>query len=370
MSTIGILKELNHDNRVCMLPETVKKLTSKGIKVMFESHAGTGLGILNVEYQKAGAVCTTAEKIYEEANLVSSIGHRYDNEKLNSHVCFLGIFNPLFHKDALKRYSQFTTVYSLDLLPRSTIAQSMDVLSSMASLTGYKAVLTAANYSINSIPMFTTAAGTIRPAKVLVLGAGVAGLQAIATAKRLGAIIEAFDVRSSAGEEVRSLGAKFIEVEGANESSAAGGYAISQSADFQQRQQQLIHDSAIHADVVITTANIPGKAAPLLLRKETLNEMKKGAVIVDLASEQGGNCELTQNNKVIQYNGVTLIGNSHLTKTIPMAASQLLSNNYYNYINLFLTDPKHELIKATKVIENGEVFHPSLHELNTHNLIQ
>jgi len=370
MKTIGILQERNNDKRVCMLPETVKKLTHNGINVLFESQVGTGLGILNVEYQKAGAVCTTSDKIYEEANLICSINHRYNNEKLSSEAIFLGVFNPLFHKDELKRYAQWTSVYSLDLLPRSTIAQTMDVQSSMASLAGYKAVILAANYLNSSLPMFTTAAGTIKPAKVLVLGAGVAGLQAIATIKRMGAIVEAFDVRSSAAEEVRSLGARFIEVEGAKESSAAGGYAIVQSDDFLQRQQQLIHESATKADIVICTANIPGKEAPILLKQNTIEQMKKGSVIVDLASEQGGNCELSKNNEIVQHDGVTIIGNSHLSKTIPFAASQLLSNNYYNYINLFLKDPQHELIKATQLIEKGAIIHPRLQEQNTHNLIQ
>lgn len=370
MKTIGILKEPNNDNRVCMLPETVKKLVSQGINVLFESHAGTGLGLLNVEYQKAGAICTTAEKIYEEADLICSINHRYNNETLNSEANFVGIFNPLYHSKELKRYSEWATVYSLDLLPRSTLAQNMDVLSSMASLAGYKAVVMAANYLKSSLPMFTTAAGTIKPARVLILGAGVAGLQAIATAKRMGAIVEAFDVRSSAGEEVRSLGAKFIEVEGAQESTMAGGYAISQTEDFQERQKQLIHNSAIDADIIISTANIPGKKAPLLIKANTVEEMKKGAVIIDLASEQGGNCELSQNNKAIQHNGVTIIGNSHLSKAIPYAASQLLSNNYLNYINLFLKDLNNKLVKSTQVVEKGEIIHPKLQELNTHNLIQ
>lgn len=334
-----------------------------GVKVLFESQVGEGLSISNTEYQDAGAECVAVEKIYKEADLICAINHRFNDEKLDTDVNFLGIFNPLFHTEELKRYTSFTSVYSLDLLPRSTIAQNMDVLSSMASLAGYKAVVLAANFSNNCLPMFTTAAGTIKPAKVLILGAGVAGLQAIATAKRMGAVVEAFDVRSSAEEEVRSLGAKFIQVEGSSESSTAGGYAVIQSEEFQKKQQTLIHNHAIEADIIITTANIPGKKAPLLLKKHTVEQMKKGSVIVDLASEQGGNCELTQNNKTIQLNGITIIGNSHLSRTIPEAASKLLSNNFFNYISLYLKDPNHELIKATQVIEKGHPIHPKLQEL-------
>lgn len=360
MITIGILKEVNNDNRVCLLPESVQKLTSKGVHVLFESHIGIGLGLSNIDYQKAGAICTTAEKIYSEANLVCSINHRYEKEKLVSEVNFLGVFNPLYHTEQLQRYATLASVYSLDLLPRSTIAQNMDVLSSMASISGYKAVLLAAYYSKSCLPMFTTAAGTIRPAKVLVLGAGVAGLQAIATAKRMGAVIEAFDVRQSAGEEVRSLGVKFIEVEGAAESSSAGGYAVAQTEDFRKRQQQLIHNSVVQSDIIISTANIPGKKAPILIKRESVDQMKAGSVVIDLASEQGGNCELTVNDRITQHNGVTIVGNSHLSKSVPLAASQMLSNNYFNFINLFLSEPNNSLIKSTQVVENGELIHPAL----------
>jgi len=370
MKTIGILKEEGHDKRVCLLPEAVKKLSDKGYKVLFESHSGSGLGIMNVEYQRAGAICTTAEKIFDEADLVCSIKHRYDGETLSSEASFLGVFNPLFFPEELDRYNRWTTLYSLDLMPRSTFAQGMDVLSSMASLSGYKAVLMAANYSNLNLPMFTTAAGTIKPARVLVLGAGVAGLQAIATAKRLGAVVEAFDVRSQAGEEVRSLGAKFIEVDGAMESNTSEGYAVEQSDLFLKKQRQLIHDAAVQADIIICTANIPGKKAPILISESTTENLKKGTVIVDLASEQGGNCEVTQNNRILIQNGITIIGNSHFSKTIPLAASQLLSTNYSNYINLFFTNPEHELIQRTQVMAKGVIVHPKLTELTLKTSMQ
>ncbi len=364
MKIIGILKEPLYDNRVCMLPFAVAKLVAKGHKVLIESGAGSELGIDNKEYENAGGtLCTSAKEIFAQADLVCSINHMYNGEELTKETGFLGIFNPLYHTSELKRYAQNSTVYSLDLLPRSTIAQNMDVLSSMASLAGYKAVLVAANYFNNGLPMFTTAAGTLKPAKILVLGAGVAGLQAIATAKRLGAVIEAFDVRSSAAEEVRSLGAKFIEVEGYKESQSSGGYAIEQTEEYKLKQQELIHQYGLNADIIICTANIPGKKAPVLIKKKTAEMMKTGSVIVDIASEQGGNCELSQNNKIIKHNGVTIIGNSHFSKSVPAAASMLLSNNYLNYINLFLQEPEHDLIETSQVVKNGEITHPRLQEL-------
>jgi len=368
MKTIGILKEKSGDQRVCLVPEAIQKLVADGNKVLFESHAGNGIGILNIEYQKAGAICTTAEKIYEESDVICSIAHLYSGEKLGNSPSFIGIFNPLFHTNELFKYPSTASLYSIDLLPRTTIAQQMDVLSSMASLCGYKAVLLAVNNYNDAVPMFTTAAGTIRPARVLILGAGVAGLQAIATAKRLGAIVEAFDVRSSAGEEVLSLGANFIAVSGNKESAESGGYAITQTAEYLKKQQQLIHDHAVKADIIICTANIPGKQAPILLKESTVLKMKKGAVIVDMASEQGGNCELTINNRSHQENGVTIIGNSHLSKQIPFAASKLLSNNYLNYIRHFLKHHETDLIAQTQVIRKGEIIHSALQEtvvLNT-----
>lgn len=360
MKTIGILKEKTNDQRVCLLPEVVQKLTKDGNKVLFESHAGEGIGVLNNDYQKAGAICTTSDKIYEEADIICSISHQYNGENLGKSPRFLGIFNPLYNTEALLNYPTNTSLYSLDLLPRTTIAQRMDVLSSMASLAGYKAMLLAVNHYHDAVPMFTTAAGTIKPAKVLILGAGVAGLQAIATAKRLGAIVAAFDVRSSSKEEVESLGAHFIEVSGYVESADAGGYALTQTEEYQHQQRQLIHVHAIKADIIICTANIPGKTAPLLLKEDTVLQMKKGSVIFDLASEQGGNCELSINDRVIKKNGVFVIGNSHLSKHVPFAASKLLSNNFYNYLNHFIEHPDSELIAKTLVNRNGETVEPTL----------
>ena len=245
------------------------------------------------------------------------------------------------------------------MIPRITIAQTMDVLSSMASLAGYKAVINAADRFPGYFPMMTTAAGTIPPAKVLIIGAGVAGLQAIATAKRLGAMVEVFDVRSAVKEEVESLGARFIEVAGSVEKTEAGGYAVSQSDDYLNRQKSVIHEKALKADVIITTANIPGKKAPLLLEEKTVKGMRAGSVIVDLATESGGNCEVSEDGKEIRYHGVTIIGDSKLYSTMPDNASRLYANNLYNFLKFLIKDKDkpisfdHEIIRKTCLCNPG-----------------
>ncbi|MNY19745.1 NAD(P) transhydrogenase subunit alpha part 1 [compost metagenome] len=241
----------------------------------------------------------------------------------------------------------------------------MDVLSSVASLSGYKAVVKAADIYGSVFPMFTTAAGTIRPVKVLIIGAGVAGLQAIATARRLGAIVHVFDVRSSAKEEVKSLGANFIEVEGAAENLNAGGYAIEQSEEFLERQKALIDQYVSESGIVISTANIPGKRAPLLIEKSSVEKMKKGSVIIDLASEQGGNCALTVDKATIVHQGVTIVGDSYLSRELAETTSQLLATNYFNFLKHYVQtdaisrsdDP---ILKGSKLIEDGEIVNERL----------
>ena len=230
------------------------------------------------------------------------------------------------------------TTFSLDNVPRTTRAQSMDILSSMATATGYKAVLLAATHSPRFFPMLMTAAGSIIPSKTMVLGAGVAGLQAIATAKRLGAVVEAFDVRTAAEEEVRSLGAKFIKVEGAKDEASAGGYAVEQSEDYKAKQRELVHDHATKANIIITTAQIPGRTAPILITKETVAAMLPGSVIVDLAASSGGNCELTENDKIVVKDGVTIIGDSNLSSTLSMDASKMFGKNVINFLKLMIND--------------------------------
>jgi NAD(P) transhydrogenase subunit alpha len=257
---------------------------------------------------------------------------------------------------------QHITVFSLDMLPRTTRAQSMDVLSSQANIAGYKAVLLAANSYPRYFPMFMTAAGSIPPAKVMILGAGVAGLQAIATARRLGAVVEVFDTRPAVKEEVMSLGAKFIEVEGAADASKAGGYAVEQSEAFLQKQKEKIAESIAKADVVITTAQIPGKKAPVLVSREMITAMKKGSLIIDLAATTGGNTELTRNNETVNFNGISIIGNSFLASSMPYDASKMYGKNVLNFLQLIIDKEgklnlnfEDDLVKGSCIAHNGEV---------------
>lgn len=360
--TIGILKTPN-DPRVCLLPKEVKRLAGElNLNILFEPGLGSSLQIEDEEYIQAGAASQSREFIFKNSDTIVSISHTFSEDEIKEGCCFIGIFNPLFHDTKLAIYKKHrATVYSLDLLPRTTLAQSMDVLSSMASLAGYRAVIKASEIYDGVFPMFTTAAGTLTPVKVLVLGAGVAGLQAIATARRLGAIVEAFDVRKSAGEEVRSLGATFIEVEGYTESATAGGYAVEQSEEYQKKQKELIHNHILSANIVLSTANIPGRKAPLLIETRSVEAMQPGSVIIDLAAEQGGNCELSKNKEVVLHHGVTILGNSSLSAEIPAAASKLLSNNFFSFLKYKQkaeTQTNDPLLTGSQILNEGEWTHP------------
>lgn len=366
--TIGILTTPN-EPRVCLLPKEVKRLTAElKYNVQFEPGLGNSLQIEDSQYTEAGATRISREQIFQTSDIIVSVNHTFNGEKIKVGTTFIGIFNPLFYSSKLDIYQKKgATVYSLDLLPRTTLAQSMDVLSSMASLAGYVAVIKSASLFNGVFPMFTTAAGTLTPAKVLILGAGVAGLQAIATARRLGAIVEAFDVRASAGEEVRSLGAKFIEVEGYTESASAGGYAVEQSEEYQRKQKELIHQHILSANVVISTANIPGRKAPLLIEKRSVDAMQPGSIIVDLAAEQGGNCELSKNNEIVDYKGISIVGNSNLSAEIPSSSSRLLSNNYFSFLKYMDKAEKADdpLLSPSRILENGEWTHPHFKQPQT-----
>ncbi len=267
------------------------------------------------------------------------------------------------------------TVFSMDILPRTTRAQAMDVLSSQANIAGYKAVLLAANVYPRYFPMFMTAAGSIPPAKVLILGAGVAGLQAVATARRLGSVVEVFDTRPAVKEEVMSLGAKFVEVEGAADASKAGGYAVEQSEDFQQKQKAKIAEHATKADIIISTAQIPGKRAPILITKEMISNMKAGSVIIDLAAVTGGNTEYTKNDETVVHNGVTIIGHSALHTTAPADASKMYSKNIQNFSKLLLTAEgglnlnfEDDLVKGCCITNDGMVVNERVTQLLDNNL--
>ncbi len=361
MKKLGILKEKNEEPRVCMVPQVVKKLINElKFEVYVEENAGIKAGFSNEMYLNEGAfIMKNVEKL---ANLDIIIFINYPEYPFacGDHVKLIGIINPLFHFKQLDESKKINQLYSLDLMPRSTKAQAMDVMSSMASLSGYKAVIKGAEKHMSLLPMITTAAGTVKPAKVLVLGAGVAGLQAISTAKRLGAVVNAFDVRKSAGEEVRSLGANFIEVEGAIENENAGGYAVEQSTDYLEKQRLLIDKHVSEASIVIATANIPGKRAPLLIEKQSVEKMKVGSVIIDLASEQGGNCAYTKDDEEIEINGVKIIGNSFLSRELAFTASNLLATNYFNFLNHLELIEKNEqkndpIIEACLVIEKDQL---------------
>lgn len=352
---IGVLKEIK-DTRVAIVPEVATKFTKAGHHILVESGAGKTAFFPDEQYKEAGAEIDSRDIILSKIDLLVSIHPPSldDLQKIKDSTIVLAMFNPRADQDLVANLQQLPILpFSLDSIPRSTIAQSMDILSSMASLAGYKAVLMAANALPGYFPMLMTAAGTIPPAKVLILGAGVAGLQAIATAKRLGATVEAFDVRSAVKEEVQSLGAKFIEVEGAKEDAASGGYAVTQTEEYQRKQKQLIHERASRADVIISTANIPGRRAPVLIEENTVKEMKAGSVIIDLAAATGGNCVLTQNDQVITEYGVKIIGDSNLPAKMPLHASKLFSNNVWNFFQYVFkegpegVDYENEIVKST-----------------------
>ncbi len=367
--TIGLLKEPAHETRVSLLAEAVATLTKKGITVLVEPDAGAKAYCSNADYEKAGAQIKNRNEILASANLLLSINQPTSEEIRNlKSKTIIGVFQPLFNVDVMKQWAaDGVTTFSLDMLPRTTRAQAMDVLSSQANIAGYKAVLTAANSYGRYFPMFMTAAGSIAPAKLLILGAGVAGLQAIATAKRLGAVVEVFDTRPAVKEEVMSLGAKFVEVEGAADASKAGGYAVEQSEEFLQRQKAKIAESIAKADIVITTAQIPGKKAPILITEEMIKAMRNGSVIIDLAAATGGNTPVTKNNETVNYNGVSIIGDSSLQSTMPSDASKVYGKNVLNFLQLIVTKEGEinlnwddDLVKGSCVTHGGEIVHERL----------
>lgn len=351
---IGILKE-KQDNRVAIVPDALAKIKALGVEVCVEVSAGAG-AMYDDDAYAAEARTVSRETLLEQSDLIISINPPDDAElsKVKEGAILISQFQPFLYPEVIAKLQAAKLVgISLDMIPRTTLAQTMDVLSSMASIAGYKAVLEAARLLPRYFPMFITAAGSVRPAKVLVIGAGVAGLQAIATAKRLGAAVEAFDTRSAAKEEVLSLGAKFVEVEGARDDSAAGGYAVQQSEEFLQRQRAEVQSRASKSDVIITTAQVRGGKAPMLIAKATVEQMRKGSVIIDLAASSGGNCELTQNNETIIHNGVQIVGNSNLAALMPQDASFLYSNNVLNLLKILIKDGAVNLDMDNEIIRGS-----------------
>jgi NAD(P) transhydrogenase subunit alpha len=355
--TIGVIKEAS-DHRIALMPTGVKKLVDQQVKIIVERGAGLASNPNDDAFSAAGATVTDRKTVLQESDLLLSIHppEDADLDQLKKGSFLVALFAPF--EDAGvgdKLHERGLRAFSLDMIPRSSLAQAMDVLSSMASIAGYRAVLTAAMELPRYFPMMITAAGTIKPAKVLVLGAGVAGLQAIATAKRLGAQVEASDVRLAAKEEVESLGAQFIQVEGATEDADAGGYAVAQSEDFLQRQREEVARRAAKSDVIITTAQVRGRKAPVLVSQETVEQMRPGSVIIDLAASSGGNCALTEDGKVVDHQGVKIYAASSLPATLPEDASTLFSNNMVNFVLLLLDDGKlsenldHEILSASLI---------------------
>ncbi len=374
---IAVPKEIvEGERRVALVPDIAKRLVGDGMTVSVESGAGVAAGFTDEMYKAAGAeIVGDPATVWGQADVVLKIHMPSTHPRSGSQeaawvrpgVPVIGFFQPLGNLDGVRELVKTkTTTFSLDALPRITRAQSMDVLSSMSTVTGYKAVLLAAAHLGKFFPMLVTAAGTLAPSKCLVLGAGVAGLQAIATARRLGAVVEAFDVRAAAKEQVESLGAKFIEDQApAADAEDAGGYAKELSEEQHKRNLALIHKHVAAVDVVITTALIPGRPAPTLITDEMVNDMRPGSVIVDLAAEAGGNCTLSEAGRDVLHNGVTILGPQNLASSMPTHASQMYAKNITTFLRHLISDGaltldmEDEITGATCITRDGEVVHPA-----------
>ena len=362
---IGVPKEtMPGETRVGLVPETVGRLVKANNTVAVERGAGVASAFTDEAYEKAGA--QLVDDAYD-AELVVKVQKPSDAEirKLRSGTTLIALLSPLINHDLVRALaSQGVTALSMDAIPRITRAQPMDVLSSQATVAGYKAVLLAAAQLPKFFPMLTTAAGTIAPAKALVIGAGVAGLQAIATARRLGAVVEAFDTRPVVKEQVQSLGAKFLEIDLGESGAGQGGYAKELSEEAHRKEVELLGKAARENDIVITTAAIPGRKAPVLITKDMIPTMKPGSVIVDLAAETGGNVEGTRAGETVVVSGVTIIGTTNLPATMPFHASQMYSRNIASLLALmlkkdgtFAVDMSDEVVKGTVITQGGNVVH-------------
>lgn len=364
---VAVLKETRpEEERVALVPAGVQTLIKQGLEVVVESGAGANAGVSDEDYKEAGAsVVASAAEALQGAGIVLHVNPLTGDEiaGLTEGMILVSYLNPLGDAEGVKALaSKKITAISMEMVPRITRAQSMDALSSQATVAGYKAVLMAANRLPRFLPMFTTAAGTIRPAKAMVLGAGVAGLQAIATARRLGAVVEAFDVRPAVKEQVESLGAKFLETEDDVTAEGEGGYAKELSEEQHQKELDLLAAHIDTADIVITTAAIPGRKAPLLITEEMVKSMKAGSVIVDLAAETGGNCAFTKFGETVSAHGVTIMGPANIAGTIPVHASQMYSKNIVTLLNEFIgeegaieLDFENDVVGPSTVTHQGEI---------------
>ena len=342
---IGAVSEnKNSEKRISITPEIAKKYLDNGFSVIIENDLASHLGISDEDFQKAGCQLDNRENVLKKSNIVLQV-NLPDDDSLNlikENDILIGNFNSTENKTRIEKISKKNiSVFSMELLPRITRAQSMDILSSQANLAGYKAVVDSFALFKKAIPMMMTAAGTISAAKVLIVGAGVAGLQAIATAKRMGAIVFATDVRMASKEQVESLGGKFLVVEGAENLETEGGYAKEASDEFKKKQEELITETLKKIDVVICTALIPGKKAPKIINENMINNMQPGSVIYDLAASQGGNAAYTELDKTVEKNGVTIVGESTILNKLPTSASNLYAKNIFNFVlNLYDKDNK------------------------------
>ncbi|MBX7147022.1 MAG: Re/Si-specific NAD(P)(+) transhydrogenase subunit alpha [Alphaproteobacteria bacterium] len=374
---IGIIKEKKTDeNRVAITPDIVKKITNYGFTVLIENGAGEKSFYLDDDYKFAGAILEkNAETILKDIDIYLKVQLSSPEDSFNeiSHLklgCVLiGLLNPFnFDKKNLDLLaSKYISTFAMELIPRITRAQSMDVLSSQSNLAGYRAVIEAAYEYKSTFPLFMTAAGTVKAAKIMVIGAGVAGLQAIATAKRLGGIVIATDVRAAAKEQVESLGAKFISIDQHQNNESSTGYAKEVDADYKKRQHDLLAEVIKDQDIVITTALIPGKPAPIMITQSMVATMKPGSIIVDLAALNGGNCELTKPGEIFIYNNIKIIGHTNIPSHLAKDASALYAKNLYNFLQLIMNkeqktfiDLEDEIIKSTLLTHEGKIINPLL----------
>ncbi len=376
---IAVLKERHpYETRVAASPDSVKKYKALGLDVVVETGAGAGASFTDEAFQAQGAeIASSPENTTANADIVLKVRRPQTQAEgldelslLKSGQILIAMLDPLGSPDLMQSLAQQGVIgLAMELMPRITRAQSMDVLSSQSNLSGYRAVIEAASVYGRAFPMMMTAAGTIAPARCTIMGAGVAGLQAIATARRLGAIVSAFDVRAAAKEQVQSLGATFIEVEGGDGETKAG-YAKEMDEDYKRRQQEKVHETLKKQNIVITTALIPGRAAPKLIFEKTVEEMQPGSVIVDLAAEQGGNCALTEAGKIVDVNGVKIVGYVNLAGSVPTDASNLFAKNLLTFLQSVLEkgengpelkiDWEDEIMKGICITRDGAVVHPAL----------
>ena len=363
---IGIAKEIQVDERrVALIPDVVARLVKQGVEVWVETGAGERACFSDATYEQVGAKIVDQGTLWGEVDVLLKVGVLEDSEvsQLKSGGVLITFLNPLGNPELVQKLAaQNVTAFSMELIPRTSRAQSMDALSSQANLAGYKAVLIAAAALPKYFPMLTTAAGTIRPAKVLILGAGVAGLQAIATARRLGAIVEGFDIRPEVKEQVQSLGAKFVDVSLEEDTVAEGGYAKEISEKAKERTREILTQHVAASDVVVTTAQVPGRKAPVLVTEDMVAQMKPGSVIVDLAAEQGGNCECSEAGKDVVKHGVTIIGPINLPASMPIHASEVYAKNISALLALMINKDKQleinfadDILDGSCVTHNGEI---------------